>query len=412
MIPSTWKRYQLSQLVNKTLSLTRVVPFDFLIHGEILKGSLGEWCAEKGLGVEQTLEIEYIESIMPPQQMSSIPHEDWVSSISCQLPGHFLTASYDGNLRVFDYSQKLLHSAAIHAAPITSFCLIPSASQSSSERLLATASHDLTATLTRLTAPEASNPSTQALATLHLHTAPLTSISSHHAGTQLLTASQDGLIGLWDTIVPENDEVPLAQVESAERKKRRRVDDAQKPKRKAPQAVLKSHTARVSKALFAHEEGKAVSSGWDSTIKEWDLELGICIHTITASEKPFTSLALPAPQSHPKTAIASSTDRTTTLFDLRSTASTSSSLSFMHPSTPSCLAFAPSAGAQQFVSGAYDGVVRLWDLRSAGREMASFKVWGGTKKVLDVDWVEDVIGIAGEGGVEVWRVSEDGSAAQ
>lgn len=51
MIPSTWKRYQLSQLVNKTLSLTRVVPFDFLIHGEILKGSLGEWCAEKGLGV-------------------------------------------------------------------------------------------------------------------------------------------------------------------------------------------------------------------------------------------------------------------------------------------------------------------------------------------------------------------------
>lgn len=64
------------------------------------------------------------------------------------------------------------------------------------------------------------------------------------------------------------------------------------------------------------------------------------------------------------------------------------------------------------MSGAYDGVVRLWDLRSAGREMASFKVWGGTKKVLDVDWVEDVIGIAGEGGVEVWRVSEDGSAAQ
>ena len=44
--------------------------------------------------------------------------------------------------------------------------------------------------------------------------------------------------------------------------------------------------------------------------------------------------------------------------------------------------------------------------------MASFKVWGGTKKVLDVDWVKDVIGIAGEGGVEVWRVSEDGSAAQ
>ena len=25
---------------------------------------------------------------MPPQKMSSLPHEDWVSSVSCQLPGY------------------------------------------------------------------------------------------------------------------------------------------------------------------------------------------------------------------------------------------------------------------------------------------------------------------------------------
>lgn len=36
---------------------------------------------------EETLEIEYFESVMPPQRMSTIPHEDWVSSVSCQLPG-------------------------------------------------------------------------------------------------------------------------------------------------------------------------------------------------------------------------------------------------------------------------------------------------------------------------------------
>ena len=49
MIPSTWKRYQLSQLVNKALSLPKPVPFDFLIRGEILRASLREWCAEKGV---------------------------------------------------------------------------------------------------------------------------------------------------------------------------------------------------------------------------------------------------------------------------------------------------------------------------------------------------------------------------
>jgi ribosome biogenesis protein YTM1 len=50
LIPTTWKRYQLSQLVNKALSLSRVVPFDFLVKGEILRTSLDEWCTENGMG--------------------------------------------------------------------------------------------------------------------------------------------------------------------------------------------------------------------------------------------------------------------------------------------------------------------------------------------------------------------------
>ena len=36
---------------------------------------------------EETLEIEYIESVMPPQKMSDFPHEDWVSSVSCHVQG-------------------------------------------------------------------------------------------------------------------------------------------------------------------------------------------------------------------------------------------------------------------------------------------------------------------------------------
>lgn len=50
MIPAIWKRYQLSQLVNKALSLDKPVPFDFIVRGEILRTSLSEWCAENGVG--------------------------------------------------------------------------------------------------------------------------------------------------------------------------------------------------------------------------------------------------------------------------------------------------------------------------------------------------------------------------
>jgi ribosome biogenesis protein YTM1 len=49
MIPSTWRRFQLSQLINKALSLPKHVPFDFLVRGEILRVSLREWCVEKGV---------------------------------------------------------------------------------------------------------------------------------------------------------------------------------------------------------------------------------------------------------------------------------------------------------------------------------------------------------------------------
>lgn len=50
MIPASWKRYQLSQLINKALSLLKPVPFDFLVRGEVLRGTLAEWCAEKNVG--------------------------------------------------------------------------------------------------------------------------------------------------------------------------------------------------------------------------------------------------------------------------------------------------------------------------------------------------------------------------
>lgn len=107
MLPVSWRRFHLSQLINKVLSLPTPIPFDFIIHGEILQSSLGEWCADNTVGEvwssttschslihgavmlqEEILQVEYIQSVLPPQQLSSLPQSDWVSSISCQKPGY------------------------------------------------------------------------------------------------------------------------------------------------------------------------------------------------------------------------------------------------------------------------------------------------------------------------------------
>lgn len=122
----------------------------------------------------------------------------------------------------------------------------------------------------------------QTIASLHLHTSPLSSISSNSSGSNLLTSSWDNLIGLWDTSIPEVDEV---DVEIVDRKKRRKLggDSDKQPKRKAPISVLKSHTARVSKAVFSSDGKSAYSCGYDSTIRTWDVENGICTNTLVRS---------------------------------------------------------------------------------------------------------------------------------
>jgi WD40 repeat protein len=97
-----------------------------------------------------------------------------------------------------------------------------------------------------------------------------------------LTSSWDGLIGLWDTSIPAFDEISDPNI-SDRGKKRRRVDEAPKPKRKAPLSVLKSHTSRVSNAIFSpSHQKKAYSCGLDSTVRIWDTEYGTCEYTFVS----------------------------------------------------------------------------------------------------------------------------------
>jgi ribosome biogenesis protein YTM1 len=107
--------------------------------------------------------------------------------------------------------------------------------------------------------------------------------------------------------------------------------------------------------------------------------------------------------------VSCSADRSVSVYDFRSATTTLSSarLSFMHLSTPSSVALSPTSDSQ-IITGSYDGMAKLWDLRSTKIAVASFKVWNGEKKILAVDATpssgSSIVGVGGEGGLEVWRV--------
>ncbi|KAG2348226.1 WD40 repeat-like protein [Suillus weaverae] len=264
---------------------------------------------------------------------------------------HFVTSSYDGHLRLFDYSQNLLLDASVHQSPTTSVCVVPSSSSDTESRILASSSHDLTACLTHISlSPE--SPTSSTVASLHLHTSPLSSISTDPSGPHLLTTSWDGV---WDTSRIDDHQVDL---ERGDHRKKQRKTAPANIKRKAPIAVLKSHTARVSKALSAAGEptkGKVYSCGFDSTVRTWGVESGVCINTINVPDRPMLDLAETADGN---VLIAASTDRTVSIFDLRVSSLSSSTGILMHPATPSSIATSES-GKHQVVTGGYGGVARL-----------------------------------------------------
>lgn len=188
---------------------------------------------------------------------------------------------------MFDYSQSVVSAGSVHDAPVTSLSLDPTSILEGGGLMIATASHDLTGRLVRVALDaDTGNRTLSTLASLHLHTSPLSSIAYSRSGGHLLTASWDGLIGLWEGRIPEEDEIDVVEVQT-ERRKRRKVDGRDtepRPKRKVPSSVLKSHTARVSKAVFSSTGKAAFSCGFDSTVRSWDVENGVCTKTIVGPD--------------------------------------------------------------------------------------------------------------------------------
>lgn len=179
----------------------------------------------------------------------------------------------------------MVSSIPVHTAAITSLCIVPTPNAGSSDTyLLGTSSHDLSARLTRVSLSSEASEAAVTTASLHLHTGPVSSVSADSTGAHLLTSSWDGLIGVWDTTIPTKDEVPVDQAEIDGARKRRKItDEGVKPKRKAPISVFKSHTGRVSKVIFANGNSKhAYSCGFDSTVRTWDVETGVCTNAVVS----------------------------------------------------------------------------------------------------------------------------------
>lgn len=423
MVPVNWRRAQLSTLVNKVLQAADAerdtVPFDFIVDGELLRMSLDEYLAQHAKSTEEALELEYIRSTLPPSFKDAAKQDDWVSGLDASDPTLVLTSSYDGNVRVLQRdalgAPSMTYAPAYtqHATSLTTArWLAPGAA-------VVTGAMDGTVAVWRVPGRDPQTYHVFQAAELRHHTAPITTVDVDHQGGEmatLLSASWDGSIALWD--VPRDVSFPTAPPEESSAKKRRVRGGAQPSEAHALQAppptVVFAHVpptlgtsaakvlgmapapgnnARTLACLGANAQS-VWSAAWDGSVKLWDVTQGVLVGEKTSDK---VHLCLDRMHGHAERAelVTGHMDHSLALYDFRDrTTHTAIAIANAHAAPVSAVRSHPTSPFL-FASGAYDGQMKVWDVRSPKQALFGLAAPRDTSraapekertKVLAVDW--------------------------
>ena len=293
-IPARLSRLGLSEVVNTLLEdLKKPVPFDFIISGDLLRSSVADHLAAKGVSTEDVIVVEYIFLPSKPEEDETLPHEDWVSGVSVLPSGALLTASYDNCGRVWaggnDTATAILQGHSDSATCCTWVC--PAGSDGTA--LAVTGSSDFT--LRGHAVELGGEGSGAAPALLYTgHEASVQAVAAHQPSGRFCSASWDKTVKVWEA--PSSDQ--LAEILAAWRasggvaaggevkkdgSKKAKVDGATKSasvRERGPLCTLIGHTHAVTGVAW-DSDGSVVSCGMDHSVRAWDVETQVCTSSLS-----------------------------------------------------------------------------------------------------------------------------------
>jgi WD40 repeat protein len=414
LVQTSLTRHKLSTLVNELLHREEDrIPFDILINGEFLRTTVDEFLTKNGINAETTLDVEYTRALVPPLNVTSFEHDDWVSAVDI-LSGagvqsgqeRILSASYDGLLRVWNTSGDVLATseAPNNGGRITS---LKTAKWLSDKKIVA-AGMDSTVRVYKY--DDDTRTITTALE-LFNHRWHVEDVAVHAPSSRILSASADTTISLFSSNAKENPVAPsnLLPNSTAASNKRQKLS---KPERTVPSrgalATFTGHASPVSSVIFKPDDATvAYSASHDHTVKTWDLPTATCVDTRTTGHSLLSLCAIPS-----RNLLATGTSaRHITLIDPRASATQISVMTLRgHKNAIVSLDTDPSS-EYNLVSGSHDGTVQIWDLRNVsaggqvgegltgesvytinrqGRSAEAVKSHGEGAKVFSVRWDRDV----------------------
>ncbi|KAH9460050.1 hypothetical protein MJO28_004288 [Puccinia striiformis f. sp. tritici] len=427
LVPSDWKRFQLSQLINKVLQLTQPVPFDFVVNDQLLRTSVKNFIDSHGLSTESVLEIEYLESVLPPKFIQSLEHDDWISDLSISKEGTFLTASYDSNLRLFSASDstKPVLTISGHDQAVLSVTWINNNDSASGPSQIASGGLDRVIKIWEISSSDSTPLKPESIYSyknthvLPLHKSPVSTIQSSN-NNQLLTGDWEGILALWDLsssvgdhqIQAENAEFSDQDPRNLKRRKRNKNLESSTVISKEPIQVIHAHQSKISRAIFSKtDKNKVYTTSHDHTVKRFDLETGLEEWSKLAGPEKCL-LDIDECQGREGLLVTGCMDRTICFWDCRDATQNISLILHGHSGPVSTVSTNPSQmNSLQILSGSYDGTCKIWDTRSTKQSLytiqnpahSSIKSLNPNQKlpnckILAVGWNSDgnLLGAGGE----------------
>ena len=378
VLPTSLKRYGLSQIINQLLSNNPIIPYDFLIDGVFLRTSIADYIAQKQISKEVVLDIEYVQSIVPPSHNKSFPHRDWISDVAIH-EGFVLTSGYDGRAIVWNYEGEQVYCSPAEARSLKCVAWAGQAG-------FLAGGMDRNIRLWNVDAG-------QLICQVEFkgHTEQVDSLDCNPSG-KVLSAGADGLVGLWD-IVSAREANKEESVTSAESNKKKRRIIANMPNVK-PLVMLEGHSLPVSDVMFDRkDETIGYSVGWDTTLRTWHLLSQTSVDVKKFSDPLLCMTQLPSLSLFP----LGSTLDAIYLHDPRSS-EIASQIRRGHSGFVSDLAPSPK-NEFMFASSSFEGTVKVWDVRALSGAIHSIDRAASDmkgSKVLCVDWSQYGICSGGE----------------
>ena len=337
---------------------------DFLVDGKLLRDELHVHFEVYNINTEIPVSVVMIQKTDAPAQKPEVSVDDWITAIasyrSCIYFGCFDNSVYrqsNGSTNIFIKAK------------------FPVLSVDCAGSLLAVASR---ASDVEVYEMPSQNPNKGELKfTLKGHNGPVKSVSFDETVLRLASLGEDGLVKIWSTMEQSQE---LEGYPSDAKKSKMQLNEM-----RSPLVTLSAHSQSGSRCLWCKGtfSNELITCGFDNTLKVYDLD-SLKVRASYTRDRPYSAMD----RSLKCHLIASACfDTKVRIYDVREGNEVVMLQSAdAHDQLVSCVGWSPDR-SHEFISGSYEGLVKLWDLRSP--KVSLYDIKTSTGKVLDCLWSND-----------------------